>query len=132
MPGETYYAIAKIESDTDKIVPFWIGFETPHRANRVYNGIPKEGSWDSSGGEIWINGKKLPAPNWENPGWKPSKTKGWGSKEDQEIPWRIEELYWTRPPVAISLSKGTNTVLIKIPGTTDYQNWMFTFCSAFI
>lgn len=126
-PGETCYAITYIYSDKIKTIPVWIGFETPFRANRIYGGIPDQGEWDAHGGNVWINGENLPAPEWENPGWKPSKTSGWGSPEDQEIPWRDEELYWTRKPVKLLLKKGWNEILIKVPGTNDYQNWMFTF-----
>lgn len=126
-PGETYFALTYIHSDSAKQVPFWVGFETPYRANRIYSGIPEAGSWDVSGGDIWINEEPLTAPDWEKPGWAPSTNTGWGTAEDREIPWTDEELFWTRPPVNISLKKGWNKVLIKVPGTFDYQNWMFTF-----
>lgn len=126
-PGEAYYALTYIHSNEDTSLPVWIGFETPFRANRAYSGIPKKGDWDANGGKIWINGEALEAPKWKNPGWKPSKVSGWGSAEDQEIPWNDEELYWTRDAVNVSLKKGWNEVLIKVPGTNDYQNWMFTF-----
>lgn len=126
-PGETYFALTYVHSDQERQVPFWVGFETPYRANRIYSGIPQTGSWDVNGGAVWINDEPLPAPRWENPGWAPSTNTGWGNKEDKEIPWTSEELYWTRPPVNISLKKGWNKVLIKVPGTFDYQNWMFTF-----
>jgi len=108
-------------------VDTWIGFETPYRANRIYTGIAKKGEWDINGGNVWVNNMALPAPNWENPGWKPSKTTGWGSSKDQETPWGKEELYWTRDPVKVALRKGWNKVLLKVPGSNAYQNWMFTF-----
>jgi hypothetical protein len=126
-PGETVFAKTTIYSDQTKKVKTLIGFETPLRANRTYSGIPQQGSWDANGGNLWINGQELAAPLWENPGWKPSKSSGWGSREDQEIPWSKEELYWTRKPVEITLQKGRNTVLISVPSSDEYQNWMFTF-----
>lgn len=125
--GTTVYAISKIKADKDKVLQAWIGFETPLRANRTYTGIPKTGEWDANGGTVWVNGKKIPAPKWKNPGWKPSKQNGWATKEDQEIPWTQEELYWTRKPVNVTLQKGINTIVFKIPSATEYQNWMFTF-----
>ena len=125
--GQTAYALTYIHADKNKIVDTWIGFETPMRANRTYNGIPEAGHWDASGGNISINDMPLPAPIWENPGWKPSKKEGWGSPKDQEIAWTNEELFWTRTPTKVSLKKGWNKVFVKIPGSTDYQNWMFTF-----
>lgn len=125
--GEAYFAQTYIHADRARKAPSWIGFETPMRANRTYTGIPKTGQWDASGGNIWINDTPLPSPIWESPGWKPSKSTGWGSPKDQETPWGEEELYWTRTPIIVPLKKGWNKVLVKIPGTTDYQNWMFTF-----
>lgn len=126
-PGEVYYAKTSIYSETEQLMPTWIGFETPYRANRAYNGIPKVGQWDANGGTFWVNGQQLSAPKWINPGWKPQVTEGWGNKHDQEIAWEDEELYWTREPVSIPLKKGWNTVIFKIPGKNGYQNWMFTF-----
>ncbi|MCR8668705.1 family 20 glycosylhydrolase [Aestuariibaculum sp. M13] len=125
--GNTVFAQRQIKVDHDQTIKVWIGFETPLRANRVYSGIPEQGRWDANGGTIWVNGKELTAPKWKNPGWKPSKIEGWGSKEDQEIPWAKEELYWTREPVSIKLQRGVNTIVFKVPGKIDYQNWMFTF-----
>lgn len=126
-PGEVYYAKTYIYSETKRDIPAWVGFETPYRANRAYNGIPKAGQWDANGGTFWINGKQVPAPKWINPGWKPQVTTGWGNKLDQEIAWEDEELYWTREPVSIPLQKGWNEVIFKVPGKNTYQNWMFTF-----
>lgn len=125
--GQTVYGITYIHSDKEKIIKTWIGFESPLRANRTYTGIPENGSWDPNGGTIWINDEVLPPPVWNSPGWKPSKTNGWGSAEDQEIPWRKEELYWTRDPSLVPLNKGWNKIVVKSPSSTDYQNWMFTF-----
>ncbi|MBC9794963.1 family 20 glycosylhydrolase [Sinomicrobium weinanense] len=126
-PGEDYYAVTYIHSKEETGLNAWIGFETPFRANRVYAGTPESGEWDVNGGNIWINDIELAAPHWKNPGWKPSKTSGWGSAEDQEIPWRDEELYWTRNKVTVPLKQGWNEIIIKVPGSNDYQNWMFTF-----
>lgn len=125
--GEVVYARTFIHSDRAKTIEAWVNFETPLRANRVYGGTPAAGKWDSYEGEVWINGSKLPAPAWEMPGWKPSKTSGWGAPQDQEIPWRNEELYWRRKPAQVQLEKGWNEVLIAIPYQNDYQNCMMTF-----
>lgn len=123
------YAIAEtqIYSKSDQTVEVLIGFETPLRANRVYSGIPKNGSWDANGGKIWINGEELKGPEWEKPGWKPSRKSGWGNKSDQEIPWTKEELYWTRKPAVIQLKKGQNTIRFMAPYAYGNQNWMVTF-----
>ena len=69
----------------------------------------------------------MEGPQWENPGWKPFKQKGWSTGIDRETPWTDEELYWLRAPATIELEKGWNSLLVKIPYTTSHQNWMFTF-----
>ena len=125
--GETYRATTYVWSDKEQEVDTWIGFETPYRANRAYSGIPDKGKWDANGGTIALNGQPLPSPKWKNPGWKPSKTDGWGTPEDQETPWEKEELYWTREPYPLHLEKGWNKIEIMVPGKNTYQNWMFTF-----
>jgi lysophospholipase L1-like esterase len=125
--GQTAYALTYIHSDKSRTVDAWIGFESPMRANRTYSGIPAQGTWDANGGNIWINDKPISSPEWKNPRWKPSKNEGWGSPQDQETPWGKEELYWTRTPSKVALIKGWNKVFVKIPGSSDYQNWMFTF-----
>lgn len=126
-PNETYFAKTIVFSEKNQEIEAWIGFETAFRANRVYGGIPQKGKWDVNGGTVWVNGKELDPPAWENPGWKPSKTQGWGSKKDQETPWESDEFYWTRKPVKIMLQKGNNEIIFRVPGTNNYQNWMFTF-----
>lgn len=125
--GETVFAVSHIYSNENRVIEALIGFETPLRANRTYTGIPNKGYWDANGGAIWVNGEVLQSPVWKKPGWKPSKKSGWGSKEDQEIPWTNEELYWTRKPTVINLKKGKNSIIVRVPSSTDYQNWMFTF-----
>jgi hypothetical protein len=126
-PGQAAIAETVVKSEADKEIEVLIGFETALRANRTYSGIPENGSWDANGGRIWINGMELPGPEWDHPGWKPSKTSGWGSTEDQEIPWRDEEFYWTREPAKIKIKKGNNIIRIIAPYTHDYQNWMVSF-----
>lgn len=125
--GETAYALTYIHSDRDRKIDARIGFETPMRANRTYTGIPATGQWDASGGNIWLNDTPIPAPKWENPGWKPSNQNGWAPLKEREMPWAAEELYWTRTPTNFALKKGWNKLLVKIPASTNYQNWMFTF-----
>ena len=125
--GETVYARTFIYSNSRTTLRAYINFESPLRANRVYTGIAKNGSWDINGGEIWLNDKILEGPQWENPGWKPFKQKGWSTGIDRETPWTDEELYWLRAPATIELEKGWNSLLVKIPYTTSHQNWMFTF-----
>ncbi len=125
--GQVVYAFTNLHSDKEREVAVWINFETPLRANRIYSGIPQNGSWDNCGGKLWVNGIELEGPEWENPGWTSSKQSGWGTPGEQEIPWADEELYWLRTPVKVKLEKGWNRIVVKIPYATDFQNWMFTF-----
>lgn len=125
--GETAYAMTFIHSDKNRTVDTWIGFETAMRPNKTYTGIPNHGDWDVSGGNIWINDQPLPPPVWKNPGWRSAKNEGWGPPEEREIAWTEEEFYWTRTPSKVSFKKGWNKVFVKIPSSSDYQNWMFTF-----
>ena len=125
--NQTVYALTYIHSTKKQKIQAWVNFETALRANRVYAGIPKNGEWDNYGGEIYLNDKKLPGPNWKNPGWQTVRRTGWGNAKEQEIPWADEELYWTRRPAEFSLKKGWNKLLVKIPCETESQNWMFTF-----
>lgn len=124
---QTAYARTYIHSDEDREVETWINFETPTRSNRVYTGIGKNGEWDPNGAKIYINDKNLRGPKWNNPGWKTARTIGWGLPIEQEIPWQDEELYWLREPAIVKLNKGWNTIVVKIPSKSSFQNWMFTF-----
>ncbi len=122
----TVYATTNIFSDRAQMVPCWIGFEAPHRSNRRSAGIPEQGKWDGNGGNIWINGKAVTPPVWEAPGKYRFLFATW-SRPEAEIPFTDEEFYWCRKPVEISLNKGWNKVLIKVPKSFPDQNWTFTF-----
>lgn len=126
-PGDTAYAKIRIQSSEEKSSRVLIGFETPLRANRTYGGVPLNGSWDIYGGKVYLNGEELKGPEWDQPGWKPSKSDGWGTPEEQEIPWRNEELYWLRKPVELALQKGQNIIEFRVPYKHIYQNWMISF-----
>ena len=122
----TVYATTNIFSEKAQTLPCWIGFETPRRSNRRYAGIPEQGKWDANGGDIWINGKAVPPPVWEAPGKYRVLSATWGRPEE-EMPLTDEEFYWCRKPVEITLIKGWNKVLIKVPKSYPDQNWTFTF-----
>lgn len=125
--NEVYKGTSYVYSEKEQTKMAWIGFETPLRANRIYQGLPNQGEWDSSGGTVKINDESIPAPLWEKPGFRLSQKDGWGNQEDKEKPWTDEEIYWTRPAVPVKLKKGWNKIEITCPGTHNYQNWMFTF-----
>jgi hexosaminidase len=123
----TVYAITYIKTEKDRDVKFWIGFEMVCRSNRQYRGVPDIGLWDANGGDIWINNKNLIAPNWENPNSFDNHKKATWHTSENERPFIEEEFYWLRDPTFISLKKGWNKVLVRVPYSYKRQNWQFTF-----
>ncbi|TKG94384.1 beta-N-acetylhexosaminidase [Puteibacter caeruleilacunae] len=124
--GNVYYALTYIYSDEDKDVPVAIAFDSPARNARNYVGVAADGEIDMGGSIVWINDVKVKGPDWEND--RVSKfDEGWKQFNAHEIPWRTEELYWTRKPTMIHLNKGKNKVFIKVPKSKYNPLWMYTF-----
>ncbi|HRG22875.1 MAG TPA: family 20 glycosylhydrolase [Chitinophagaceae bacterium] len=120
----TYYAIRKIWSDKEGIKKLWIGFNDLSRSTATDS--PPANAWDEKGSALWVNGKKIPAPEWKRA----------GQKGDQEIP-LTDEGFAYREPVMINFHKGWNIVLVKAPVASfigkDWQNpvkWIFTVAVA--
>jgi len=120
----TYYAIRKIWSDKEGIKKLWIGFNDLSRSTATDS--PPVNAWDEKGSALWVNGKKIPAPEWKRA----------GQKGDQEIP-LTDEGFAYREPVMINFHKGWNIVLVKAPVASfigkDWQNpvkWIFTVAVA--
>ncbi len=117
----TWYARARIWSDTDTIRPCWIGFNNFSRSYTTDS--PPAGAWDLRKSQIWVNNQLIPSPQWRRPGAK-------GALEEP----LIDEGYEYRPPQTIFLKKGWNTVLVKCPvgtfsgsGFGNPVKWMFSF-----
>lgn len=116
----TWYATRKIWSPIDAEVDYWIDFNNLSRNTNADS--PPAGQWDKKGSKVWVNDKEINPPNWQRA----------GAKGHSEIP-LVDEGYAYRTPTRISLNKGWNTVLLKLPVSTfkaDSQNpvkWMFTF-----
>lgn len=117
----TWYATTKIWSDEDSIEEFWIGFNNLSRSPATDS--PPANAWNDKQSKIWVNGNLIDPPVWKRA----------GQKGNAEIP-LIDEGYEYRQPSNVSLIKGWNTVLVKLPIAgfkgTDWQNpmkWMFTF-----
>lgn len=120
----TWYAQTRIWSDADRTQDFWIGFNDISRSPAT--DAPPRGEWNEKHAAVWVNGKLIAPPLW----------KRGGEKGDSEIP-LIDEGYSYRSPNQISLKKGWNEVLLKVPTGSftgkDWQNpskWMFTFVRA--
>ncbi|MGD9563293.1 MAG: family 20 glycosylhydrolase [Pyrinomonadaceae bacterium] len=123
---ETVYLETEIFSRQAKQVRAWVGFETPTRSSRKSAGIPANGKWDSNGATIFVNGKELAGPRWQNPGRNRYLQETWFLPAN-EIPYTDEEFYWSRKPAAIDLKKGWNKVLIRVPRAYKGQSWMAAF-----
>jgi hexosaminidase len=116
----TWYATTRIWSDEDVQEKFWIGFNNLSRSPATDS--PPLNSWDDKQSTIWVNDRLIPPPVWKH-----------GSqKGNSEVP-LIDEGYEYRDATKISLHKGWNTVLVKLPIAgfkgPDWQNpvkWMFT------
>lgn len=82
--------------------------------------VPEKGTWDLMGSKIWINNQLLPAPDYQNRGVRLS---------DKEVTLKNEN-FTARRPIPVTLSKGWNRVLLKLPYVNApyrLDKWMFTF-----
>jgi hypothetical protein len=122
----TMYMQTWIYSETPRTIRAMIGFESPARSNRQCGGIPPAGKWDANGGQVWVNGKPLPAPAWKQPGKNRFMSPTWGTPAG-EIPYTDEEFYWTREPASVPLQAGWNQVLLRVPRAHNAQRWIATF-----
>ncbi|MBS1670185.1 MAG: family 20 glycosylhydrolase [Bacteroidetes bacterium] len=116
----TWYALQKMWSDADTIQPFWIGFNNISRSTATT--VPELNTWDDKQSSIWINGNKIKPPVWFNA----------NQKIDLETP-LTNEGYEFRTPTFVSLKKGWNEILVKLPVASfkgkNWENpvkWMFT------
>jgi hypothetical protein len=119
--NSTWYALSKRWSDSEGLVPCWIGFNDFSRSTATDN--PPAGGWDNRQSCIWVNGRLIASPQWERA----------GQKGDLEIP-LSDQGYSYRKPTLVLMQKGWNEVLVKLPvGSfkgSDWQNpvkWMFSF-----
>lgn len=82
---------------------------------------PLPGTWDYKGSRAWINGEEIMPPVWLNT----------HRVRDNELPLRNENCV-SRPPLEISLQKGWNKLVLKLPvGRFSYKEtrlvkWMFS------
>jgi hypothetical protein len=111
--GQVVWAETWIHSDQAQEVDAWIAFNTTSSSDHRSGGAPALGEWNPNPDcGIWINGKAVPPPVWENPGVK-----------DDEVPF-TNEIYTSRPPSRISLQQGWNRVLIR---SAPQWKWVFSF-----
>jgi len=123
----TCYALTYIKSpvEQDVFLMFGINGMWGHSGGYRTERAPEQGSWDFSGGDIWLNDERVAPPHWpfESLPWA-----GWG-KGRIETP-LTEEGYFFRPPVSIKLRKGLNKILIRSvfghwKGDDGQRRWQF-------
>nr|WP_293833363.1 beta-N-acetylhexosaminidase [uncultured Arsenicibacter sp.] len=119
-PNHTAYAYTYVYSPGEQQAGAWIDFHNYGRSEK--DASPMAGTWDYKGSRIWVNDAEIRPPQWTQPGLHPS---------GMEQPYR-DEPYELRPPVSITLHKGWNKLLVKLPvgafSTKDYRlvKWLFT------
>lgn len=124
----TCYALTRIKSPKNQEVYLMFGLNGMWGHSGGYRSAraPEHGSWDFSGGDVWLNGiRVLPPSRWpfESLSWT-----GWG-KGRIEVP-LTEEGYFFRPPVKIKLRKGVNEILVRTvfghwKGDNGQRKWQF-------
>lgn len=124
----TCYALTRIKSPKNQEVYLMFGLNGMWGHSGGYRSAraPEHGSWDFSGGDVWLNGiRVLPPSRWpfESLPWT-----GWG-KGRIEVP-LTEEGYFFRPPVKIKLRKGVNELLVRTvfghwKGDNGQRKWQF-------
>ena len=124
----TCYALTRIKSPKNQEVYLMFGLNGMWGHSGGYRSAraPEHGSWDFSGGDVWLNGiRVLPPSRWpfESLPWT-----GWG-KGRIEVP-LTEEGYFFRPPVKIKLRKGVNEILVRTvfghwKGDNGQRKWHF-------
>lgn len=81
---------------------------------------PRQGTWDYKGSRAWLNEEELLPPAWENT----------HTERSNEVPLKNENAV-SRPPLQVTLHKGWNRLLLKLPvgefngHETRLVKWMF-------
>ena len=116
--GNMVFASTRIYSPTKRTVGALIELQNYSRSE--HDLAPPKGAWDYKGSKIWINNKEIMPPNWIQ----------CGIKIDNETN-LLDANFTGRKPVRITLEKGWNKVLIKLPYKETkgirLNKWMFTF-----
>ena len=115
--NHTAYAWTYVYSPEEQEVGAQIEFQNYSRSEQ--DGAASAGNWDHFGSKIWINGKEIAAPAWENTG---------VSISSKEVMLKNEN-FPGRDPIKVTLKQGWNKVFLKLPYmNTGYRlkKWMFT------
>ena len=116
----------EIYATRDTVITAMVGFESPSRANRISDGIGKQGLWEA-GGRLIVNGIDIyPAKEWNEPGKYNYHYNTWHRPENEE-PYTDEQLFWMREPALVPLKAGWNTVMLYAPRLFAINNWVAAF-----
>ncbi|MBD8346958.1 family 20 glycosylhydrolase [Dysgonomonas sp. HGC4] len=118
-PDHTAYAYTYVYSDKKQHVGLWINFQNYSCSEKDLP--PPQGKWDYRESKIWINNNKIHPPKWLSN----------HTEKSNETP-LTNENFEVREPISITLNKGWNKVLLKLPvgkfSTHEVRlvKWMFT------
>ncbi len=118
--NHTAYAWTFVWSPIEQIVGLWATTQDYSRSESDLP--PPQGEWDYRQSRIFLNDEAIAPPRWENN----------HTERSNEITLKNEN-FTARSPLPVTLQKGWNKVLIKLPiakfSTPEVrlQKWMFTF-----
>lgn len=118
-PDRTVYARARVWSARRQQVGLL--FETQNYSRSERDPMPPQGAWDYRHSRLWLNGVEVLPPVWE----------GNTETADYQDPFGNANAAG-RPPLPLTLDKGWNEILVKLPvgafstKETRLVKWMFT------
>ena len=117
--NHTAYATRWIYSPKERKAKLALEFQNYSRSESDL--APRQGTWDYKCSRAWLNGKEIMPPVWENT----------NTERSNEITLKNEN-YMSRPAIDITLKKGWNKLMLKLPvgkfssKETRLVKWMFT------
>ncbi|MGO5245497.1 family 20 glycosylhydrolase [Prevotella sp. LCP21S3_D2] len=117
--NHTAYATRWIYSPKERKTKLALEFQNYSRSESDL--APRQGTWDYKCSRAWLNGKEIMPPVWENR----------NTERSNEITLKNEN-YMSRPAIDITLKKGWNKLMLKLPvgkfssKETRLVKWMFT------
>ena len=117
--NHTAYATRWIYSPKESKAKLALEFQNYSRSESDL--APRQGTWDYKCSRAWLNGQEIMPPVWENT----------NTERSNEITLKNEN-YMSRPAIDITLKKGWNKLMLKLPvgkfssKETRLVKWMFT------
>ena len=115
----TAYATRWIYSPKERKTKLALEFQNYSRSESDL--APRQGTWDYKCSRAWLNGQEIMPPVWKNT----------NTERSNEITLKNEN-YMSRPAIDITLKKGWNKLMLKLPvgkfssKETRLVKWMFT------